>query len=130
MELSNGIPNMGVRRYAKETVHISPSHQWKSYLGHATVQIMRNFLSHEEAHLLLHRMGLHKASRCLDNFTPFFSYPRKHHVNNERQREIDEPSGLENLILAVERKRKKVGAILDNSATTPIYPIPHSDTHE
>jgi hypothetical protein len=107
-ELGDEIPNMGTRKRGKVFAYFFPSSRWHSYLGYATVQIMTNYISHEKTHLLLEEMGLHKASDCLDNFTSVHFFHQKCRMKDRmRQLEIAEPSGLENLILAVESRRHR-----------------------
>jgi hypothetical protein len=105
--LGDGVPNMGVKNRGKKIAYFFPSSHWHSYLGHATVQIMTNYISHEKAHQLLEEMGMHKANDCIDNFTSVHFFHQKCHAKDRmRQLEIAEPSGLENLILAVESRRR------------------------
>lgn len=118
--LSDGIPNMGCKSHGKVFTYVFPSFRWKSYLGHATVQIMRNYLSHEEIHLLLERMGMHKASRALDNFCVACFLKKKETDSQVRRREIAEPTGIEGMILAVERRAKTMEN--DNKAYIPHTP--------
>jgi hypothetical protein len=104
--LEDGMPNMGVKNRGKKIAYIFPSSHWKSYLGRASVQIMRNYISHEKTHALLQEMGLYKASRCIDDFSIPDRFRNKHITERTRQLEIQEPTGLECLILAVESRRR------------------------
>ncbi len=101
------MPDMGVQEHGKSRAFIIGSKYWRPFLKGVEIEILTNFISHEDVHLTLHKMAENQASRLLDNFP--FPMKTKNRVDTEKLREMEiaENTGLELIVWAIEKSHRK-----------------------
>jgi hypothetical protein len=112
----SNMPDMGVEDKATPLAYIISSSFWKPYLEENEIEIMTNFISHETAHLKLYKLGQRKANYALDNFLYPMTSEGKVDDKKHREMEVAENTGLELLIMAVEKRDSD-----RNNSVTKVY---------